>query len=308
MRHRVALIGLILFMGLFIQACAKPTYIRVDPRKAFSEVETSNDRYPKTAVVVRTAIAGTPLERQTQDYFLQRVTAAIREESASLRLLSPDETALPALLETPNLLDDGADVFAVCQKARAENVQYLIQGRVMNISGEERKTGFWWFRKTRYFIDVDVAVDVFDTTTGTKLFSQVESQETKVHVDDYEAFRSGTLYEIPRVNVIVADMAENLGEEAAESIRDSRWLATVIGVQADQIALSPGSSVGVKIGDRFVIFEGRRIVNGPDGGKYVVPGYKITDARAIAVEPGKTEVLPDGEGAVQPGDIASPAK
>jgi hypothetical protein len=39
-----------------------------------------------------------------------------------------------------------------------------------------------------------------------------------------------------------------------------------------------------------------------------VPGYKITDARVIAVESGKTDLASEGEGEIRPGDIASPAK
>lgn len=308
MRRCLALICLMILTGLFLEACAKPTYVRVDQRLGFSEVKTNNGKYPRSMAVVPVTVEDTLLARQTQDLFLQQVVATIREESGPLVILLPDDSGMPDYLRTPGLLDQASDAFALCQKARLDNVQYLVRAQLLNIAAEERKTGIWWFRKTRYFVDADVALDIYDTTTGAKLFSQAQTAETKVDVTDYESLQSGTPYEIPRLNDIVADMARELGEAVAEAIQGSRWMTPVRDVKANQIILSVDKADEVKIGDRFVIFEGRQIVSGPDGGKYVVPGYKVTEGTVIAVESQKVVVTPDAQVGIQPGDIACPAK
>lgn len=308
MRRCFALICLIILTGLLINACAKPAYVRVDQRPAFSEVKTNNGKYPRTMAVVPVTVEDTLLARHTQDLFLQQVVAAIREESGPLVLLLPDDSGMPAYLKTPGLLDQASDVFTLCQKARLDNVQYLVRAQLLNIATEERKTGIWWFRKTRYFVDADVALDIYNTTTGAKLFSKAQTAESKVDVADYESLQSGTPYEIPRLNDIVADMAQELGEAVAEAIQDSRWMTPVRDVRANQIILSVDKADEVNTGDRFVIFEGRQIVSGPDGGKYIVPGYELTEGTVIAVESQKVVVAPEGRVSIQPGDIACPAE
>lgn len=308
MRRSIVLISLFLMAGFLFHACAKPKNVRKDTRQSFLEAQTKNKTYQKKAAIVLKPLTATPFGRQAEDLFLRALIEEIRSDADRLKLVSAKDDSFPEFLKTTDPFSkDGGD-FAVSEKARPEGYQYLLQAAVLNLVPEAKQTGFWWFRNTRYFFNVVVALNVYDTFTASKLFDQIETRTVKIEVDSYEDYVAGMPYDIERVNEMISDMAEELGKEAAKAISDGEWMASVIARQGNQIILAAGQSSGLQVGDRLAVFEGRRVISSKDGDSYIIPGYKLADIRITYTDPDSAQAAADSQAGIQPGDIAIPVK
>jgi hypothetical protein len=306
MHRSLLLLGAIAVAAILFSACAKPDYVRGNAKLSFSEAKSDANAYRKKAAIVLPRAAATPFGQEAETRLLQQVIETLQDDD-DLVLMDPISATLPDYLSPAGLFTDPKAVFGVCQKARSDGWQYLLHARVLNISPQKRETGIWWFRKTRYFISVDVGLDIYDTITAAKPWSQVHSDEVKVNQAIYEGVVAGQASNVDEVNDMIADMAQSLGQDAIGAIDKSRWMAVVRTVQSNQIFFTVDHSAGVKPGDAWMVFEGHRVLEGPEGEHYVVPGYKVADVRVIAVE--QIQVTASGEGSneIRPGDIAVPS-
>ena len=55
------------------------------------------------------------------------------------------------------------------------------------------------------------------------------------------------------------------------------------------------------------VFEGRRVVDGMAGEKFIVPGYRLADVQITDVEENSATASAENPADIQPGDIAIPA-
>ncbi|MDA8141319.1 MAG: hypothetical protein M0036_21970 [Desulfobacteraceae bacterium] len=308
MRRSILLLWVTFAAGLVCCACAKPDFVRSNPRLTFSEAKTNPSAYKKKAAIVAPRVATTPYAQTAETILSQQIIETIRNSDHDLILLDQKTNQLPDYLKTSNLFIESKTVYGICEKARSDGFQFLLQARVLNVAPQKRERGIWWFRKMRYYIAVDLGLDIYDAITAAKLMNQVKSTEVEVRQSDYEEMVAGHAGEIREVNELVADMAQTLGHEAISAIRNAMWMAPVIDIQDNRIIFAVAGSAGVKVGDHWMIFEGRRVVTGAEGEQYIAPGYKLADARVVAVEQSKVIATVEGQNDIRPGDIGCPSR
>jgi hypothetical protein len=306
MRGILGLLGTALAVLLLFTACAKPMYVCIEKRSCYYEVPNKSASYFKKVVITSKPGMLTYLGRQADVFLLQTLTGAMRKNNHRLILVTPGEAEYPAFMKVYHPLSM-QDVFFVAQTARQQGYHCLLQASVENIRVHDEKTGIWWFRKIRYFMTVVVSVDVFDTFTGAKISGEVQERSTKIDPDSYAGFLAGSPNSIATVQALVGEIAKNLGEQAADAIAESKWVTSVAHVGNPHISLTAGSSSGLRVGDRLSIFEGRRIIDGQEGEKFIVPGYKVGDIRITAVDKDGAQASSIGACDIRPGDIAVPA-
>ena len=88
----------------------------------------------------------------------------------------------------------------------------------------------------------------------------------------------------------------------------AKWMASVAVVEGQIVTLATGRLAGLKDGDRLAVFEGRKIVTGQNGDKYIAPGFKLGEIRITSVEEAKARATMEQPADIQPGDIALPAR
>jgi hypothetical protein len=293
---------------LFCGACAQVQNIRVEPRQGFSEAPVVDHDYWKKGAIALKSGAQTVFGRQCETLLLQTLIATIGGEADRLRLLSPEDNRSPDFMKLADPFADARSAFEFHKRARMQGFHYLLQASVLDIRSVEKKKGFWWFRGTKYYLNVVVSLDLYDTFTAAKISSQVKEALVKINVSAHENFMAGMPDNIEAVDEAIVDMAEEMGELAAEQIDAGRWMATVAEVQGRQVRLAADADSGLEQGDALAVFEGRRIVDGLNGERFIVPGYKLADVEIVAVDADGATAQTEAPADIQPGDIAIPAK
>lgn len=244
----------------------------------------------------------TELGHESARWFAQSVAATMQAEVARLDLLKgwQDETIEEAidLLKT-NTVDVAAE------RWRTDGFQGIVTAALLDLRLVTEKTGVFWFRKDRYFIKIEVVLDLYDTHSGAKLVNEVAERVLKISQDDYEALQSGTVLHISDLDELLADLASDFGQEAAEALQKHPWQTSIISTDAERIVLAAGRSSGLQIGDRLAIYGGNRLVVGASG-KYVLPGMKIAEVDIKQVDEHRSNAVVLENGSVQAGDIAIP--
>jgi hypothetical protein len=307
MRRWLVLIGALLLVAFVSGGCAKEKNIRVEPRQGFSEVSVRGSAYWKTAAIVLKPSAQTPFGHQAEELLLRTLIETIDGKVGRVRLLSSGDEAFPDFMKTANPFADPQATFEVSREARLDGFHCLLQATLMDVRPAEKKKGIWWFRKTKYYMNVVVALDLYDTFTAAKISSRVMEETVKINLDSYENFQAGMPDNIGAVDDIIVDMAQDMGKQAAREIAAGHWMAAVTAVQGQQISLAAGRGAGLGVGDRLSVFEGRRVVDGMAGEKFIVPGYRVTDIQITALEENSATASAENSADIQPGDIVIPA-
>lgn len=293
---------------LFLGACAQVRNVRVEPRLGFSEAPIVSHDYWKKGAITLKSQAKTEFERQAEHLLMQTVVQTIDQEAERFRLLPPDDNQFPVFLKKADPFSDPKAVFELLHEARRQGFHCLFQAALLDIRPVEKKKGIWWFRGTKYYLNVVVALDLYDPFTGAKISSQVKEALVKIRPLDYEDYMSGLAVNFEAVDDAIADMADEMGEVAVEQIESDQWMAVVVAVQGLQVRLAADTEAGLEPGDRFAVFEGRRVVDGLNGERFIVPGYKLADVEIVSVEGDGVTARSETPADIQPGDIAIPAE
>ena len=308
MRKPLVVLFCIVMMWSFLGACAKDGYKRVETRQSLFETATDNRSYIKKAAIALKPVIDSSFGRQVEGLFLQTLIETLRSEADQLNLITSQDTEFPAFMRAGDLFSNAAHADALVKTARLQGYQFLILAGVWQVEPIRKKSGVWIFHKERTYADIVVALDVYDTFTGAKLISRVEDETVKIRPDEYDALTSGMHDGITTVEETVADYGENLGGEAADAMSKAKWMASVAVVEGQIVTLATGRLAGLKDGDRLAVFEGRKIVTGQNGDKYIAPGFKLGEIRITSVEEAKARATMEQPADIQPGDIALPAR
>jgi hypothetical protein len=307
MRGTVALTGGVMLAFVLLIGCAKPLYVRTEERSSYFDAQAGKTGYVKRAAIAATSGAPTPSGPQAEALLLQTLIEAIRNSNSGIALAAPQDPDYPAFMKIYSPIT-GRNAFGAAQTARRQGYHYLIQAAVENVLVNEEKRGIWWFRKTRHYLTVVAALDVYDTFTGAKIISEFREQTERIDPDSYASFSAGTGKDMPAIDALVARVAGSMGKQASRAIKNGKWVCSVTEVRDLQIALTPGLSSGVRVGDRFDIYEGRRIVDGSEGEKFIAPGYKVAEVLITEVEENGARASFKAPSDILPGDIAVPSK
>jgi hypothetical protein len=312
MRRFFVLMCIFALAGMSSAACTRtqyrPEYVRDDPRPSFAEAQGRTKAYLKKAALAPQDLPTGSFAGQVDDLFSETLAAVIQARANRLQLLTPRETGFPEFMRDTTPFAAPEAFHALAETARLEGYHHLLRAAVLHVRASERKTGIWWFRKTRYFMTVAVAVDVYDTFTAAKISSHVKEKTVKIDAGDYEAYQSGVQNNITAVDKAVAGMARDMGRQAARVILSTPWKAVVAAVHAERIELAAGRAVGLQVGDRWDVYEGRRKLEGYDGARFIVPGYKVGTIELTAVEDASAQARADGNADIRAGDIAVPTR
>jgi hypothetical protein len=297
MQRSIALAGLSVLVVFSLLACAKPQNIRIEPRPSFAEAQSRTKGYIKNVAV--TPPAGSPgtLEHRINQHFSEMLTTAMQSESNRLTW-APFAPADPA----------ARDPLTLVASARSQGFHHLLDTAVMDVRVSEKRTGIWWMRKTRYFMTVVVHLDIYDTYTAAKVTSKVREQVIKIDSGIYETFADSSLESIPALNKTLAAMAGKLGKHAADTITGAPLKTVVSDVDGARIELAAGQTAGLRVGDRWAVYEGRRTVEGYGGQRFVAPGYKLGTIHITAVSETHAVGSLDQQVDIQVGDVAVPVK
>lgn len=243
------------------------------------------------------------------DLYLKTLVEAIGDEDARLNLLTPQDAGFPdfmaALADTPSA---SINAVSLSEQGRQAGFQGLLTAAVGDIRAVAKKTGIFWMRKTRHFIQYTVTMDLYDPYTAAKIVSEVIEGSIKISEEEYGRFQAGQAFSIAALNEKIEEAAQDHGELIAQTLQDHQWRAAVSKVQAGRIFIPVGRKTGLAQGDRLAVFEGRRQLESKAGGKYIVPGLQVGEIQITAVTEHMVEAKAMNAEDIQEGDIVIPIK
>jgi hypothetical protein len=265
--------------------------------------------YIKRIAVVLMPTSPSDLSRRTGDLFYRALLDALQEQAPRIRWITRSDRQHADIV---NAIAQGrpgpADISELAETVRLAGLSGWARARVESLEPVSRKTGILMFRKERYFIFAELSFSVYDPFTGAKIIDKVVEISTPVSQADYDALRAGKAVAIADLDETIADLGADIGEHAAEVLDEQFWQTSVIGVQGERVFLSAGSSVGLRGGARLTVFEGRRIIEGQGGERFVVPGPEVGMIRIVRVVEGVAEARfepASGSSRIEAGDIAA---
>jgi hypothetical protein len=278
------------------------------PQMTFDDVKPA-ENFTKVIVIALTHTTASDFGRRIGDLYFRSLLDAIREQNPRLRLVTRESGRLPDIINAMGGQggERPANALELAATARIAGLNGWAVARVETLQPVARKTGLLFFRKERYFIFAELSFSVYDPFTGAKIIDKVIESSTPVSRAEYDAMKSGRAVAIEDFDDYITDMGADIGESAAEVLEDQPWQATLIGVTGDRVFLSVGASAGLRGGDRLTVFEGRRMLDGQNGERFVVPGPEVGMIRIVHVAQGVSEariVSTSSAAGIQTGDIA----
>jgi hypothetical protein len=308
MPNPTRLIVVLLILPWFFLSCGGSKNLLKEIPTTINTVKSGNG-YKKKIAVALTQSPATALGRTTGELFFKTLVDAIRDEDSRSLLVYPGDAGYPEIMaKLSNLSSAPINAVALAEAGRQAGYQGMVTAAVKDIHVSARKTGLLWFRNTRYFIHYGVTVDLYDPYTAAKIVSKVIEAYTKISEDDYDAFKRGQASSFEDLNDEIENVAEDLGEIVGEALEAMKWKTTVVKVQQGRVFVPSGRQAGVGEGDRLVLFEGRRRLEGRQGERFIAPGYKLGEIRIVAVSEQMAEATVPNPVKVQVGDILIPAK
>jgi hypothetical protein len=265
--------------------------------------------FTKRIAVVLAQTTDSDFGRRVGNIYFRALLDALREEDAGLQLITRSDGQLPEVMDA--LVRVGSSpqrAFELSETARIAGLNGWACARIESLQPVARKTGILWFRKERYFIFAELSFSVYDPFTGSKIVDKVVETSTPVDRSDYDALRSGKDVSIADFDETIADIGSDIGEHTADVLADQPWQTAVIGVQGGRVFLSAGTSAGLRGGERLAVFQGRRMMDGQNGERFIVPGPEVGMIRIVRVTEGVSEAQVEsasGGARIQAGDIAA---
>ena len=269
----------------------------------------SGKGYLKQVAVVLSQSPASAVGQGAGALYFKSLVKAIAEEDSSFRLVKPGDNGFPGfLVESTRRSVGDPDVNALSRGGRQAGFQGLVVAAVRDIRVSAIRTGLLFLRKTRYQLHFDVTADLYDPYSGAKVVSGVMESKVRISEIDYEDYLSGTVSSFEDLDEEIAEAAEDLGESIGEALSELPWKAAVVGSDGDRIVIPAGSGVGLKEGDRFSVFEGRRQLAGNEGALFIAPGYQVGTIHVTAVAEQSAEAQASTPDTIQDGDIVVPVR
>jgi hypothetical protein len=251
----------------------------------------------------------TPLGQNVGQLYFSTLVDAVRNEDSRSNLLTPGDHDFPSYMTIP-VKDTPGKVHAagLSAKSRTAGHQGIVMASVHDIRAFSKKTGIFWLRKTRHFINYTVTVVLYDPYTAAKIVNEVREGTINISAGEYDAYLAGTVISIPDLNEAIEAVAKDLGDIIGGALKHQQWRAAVTGIEDDRIVIPADRRSGLKEGDRLAVFGGRRRLKGIEGASYVVPGIQVAEIRITSVNDGMAEAKSLTSNRIQSGDIVVPLK
>ncbi len=247
----------------------------------------------------RTIFAGHDIEESIQ----KNIVAAIEKKCPDIILEKPGDVGHTGFLEAPHKNSLGRiDNLVLARSGRELGLNAIVTGGLMDVREKQEERGLFWFKDVHNFIEIVIAVEVYDTETGAKLLNESYIYESEIDMTEVELIRENRPIEIPTVNKAVVRATKILGEKICLAVLHSRWKGFIGSMSDNKIILASGSDVGLKSGDILEVNDNRMILNGANGEKFYLPGQKKGEIRLTAVFPDRSEAVAVSNNGIRTGD------
>lgn len=202
-----------------------------------------------------------------------------------------DDSAGELLASTPLLPSGRIDSFSLGALGRPRGLEYVLVGTLNGLTFNDRKTGFWLWKGTRYTLRVTMRLEIVDSATGTKLLDEPFAQEMELDENRYELLRAAPVPPLAEIVQPLERMLREAAKRTCEALKEKPWQGFVTEAENGRLVLSTGSTAGLAAGTRLEVFGPGQLMQSKDGLRFLKPGGKVGEAEVTSVAADRAEAV-----------------
>lgn len=291
-----------LLAGLLTSGCLGPVRVRDARQSTIVEVDKA-DKLTQRVGVVLAHVPQSPMGQKTGERFMTAFLNAVQRENRRLTVVSEKNDGFPDALNVFRHGNAVVDVFDIADIVRRKGYQGFAVVRVIDLRAYIEDTGLFWWRKSHHFISFVVSADLYDPFTAAKMLSTVKDETIKISASDYQHIVANDVVFIKKLNKMIDKSAKEIGEQMAECMAGQPWKTTVLGIDDGAVILACGGRSGLIPSNRLDVYEARRVMDGSQGERFIVPGYQVGQVRVENMEGRFIRAAIEGRADIKVGDL-----
>lgn len=248
-------------------------------------------------------------EAALKDFLQDNLLLALQKECPDSLFLSPADEDFPQALADLPLLPSGAiDNFAVAMTGRRFGLNAVLVGKIVSINVDEKASGFWFFRSSHYYVQVEILLALFDTETATKIYAKTLSRRMEVEEPDAELIRTSNRIESHFVEPSLEEIIADANEDICTAVERQAWKSYILAAESDDILVGAGSRSGIQPGDVFTVYDTPQAIEGFGGHRYLPTGIPVGEIEIKTVSADAAQAAPLSGGGFKEGQVLRPRK
>ena len=207
------------------------------------------------------------------------------------------------LVDLPQQNQGGIDNLELAKAGRLYGLNSVLTIVLTGINNFDAEKGFWFFKKTRYFIRAQIKAELYDTETGAKLMDEIISREVEVDLFDIELLENQDRSDIFLLEGTYEYFAKTIAEKVCDASTLQPWKGYVVSVVGDKVILSSGEASGLELGQVLEAFDSSKTIPGIEGHRFFMPGPKTGEMKITAVYDDSSEAVLGTDSFVQKGSL-----
>lgn len=222
--------------------------------------------------------------------FHTKLAESLKENCSDILIIKPGDPGYPDhMAVAPRLASERIDNLALAKRGKTLGLNAIVTGSLIDISGNKESKGLLWFIDTYNFIRFQIAIEVYDTETGAKIFDDSFDDKIEVNELDLNNFRTGNANEIPALTDALLNASVPISEKICDAVSIQPWKGYVISSVENKIIISSGKRSGLILGDKLEVYDSGNLFEGKESQKFLIPGPKIGEIKITALYLDKAE-------------------
>ena len=307
---RVRLVVLLLFWVIFltlITGCSTVTTIKKATKGMIHNISAPDNNLTKKIGITRFENKTLSPDQQFDKNFVNYLAANIKAECSNILMVQPTDAEQPDyLLEPPKEASGRIDNFQLAKIGRNLGLNAIVTGALISISRNQKKEGLLWLEDIHEYVQVQVAIAVYDTETGAMILSKNFIHEVEVEEFDFEELGKNSKANEMIFKEAFEQVASGMSEAVCDAVKFQPWRGFLTTVNDNEIIISSGNRVGLKQGDILEVYDISNIFQGAQGQRFFVPGAKTGEVEITAVSADKAEAVVVSGDKIKPGSSVRP--
>ncbi|MDY6970903.1 MAG: hypothetical protein SV775_01095 [Thermodesulfobacteriota bacterium] len=218
---------------------------------------------------------------------------ALLRKSPSLLLFEPPEGGAFSSAESYKF-----GIFTpanLVKKAYDASMNTLITGILEPIQTSTEKTGIWPFRKSCNIHEISIIINVVDTRSKALALSRLESEMISVPLDETPGENKGKTMD-QLLEEAIDRIVKRLASAVISSLEQQPWTGRVLSVEDSALKINAGDDVGLKPGQRFMVYAGGESITTQNGRSFELLGKKIGKIEVTSIMEKHSLAVPAGKG------------
>jgi hypothetical protein len=270
---------------LFVSGCTSHSTRPSDTKTMEDIPQAYGGNLRKRIGIAPFEVKTTHVDRFARETFQEYVLDSVLAECPGIVFIKPGDGEYPTILtRLPRLENGEVDNFQLALIGRQLGLNAVIVGTLTSVSTEERDWGFWFFKRIRYYVGVQILIEVFDTETATKLLDRNVSREVEIDAPDAEMLNRQSEISVNFIEEVLEIIANVIDDQICDVTEDQIWKSFIASTAESEYLIASGRSSGLQPGHVLEVYDSTQVIQGAQGHRYFKPGPKVGELKITTVD------------------------